>query len=87
MVNEMTTLVHTASIRTVRDTVVERGSIESQQTVEGKNRLPGETKIIFIVPEGTNVKTGDVVVRLDSEMIDKAINSSNFVSRSVRGKK
>ena len=52
--------------------------MESQETVEGKCQLPGESKIIFIVPEGTRVKKGDEVVRLDSERLDKAIDEKKI---------
>ncbi|MGI9518994.1 MAG: efflux RND transporter periplasmic adaptor subunit [Pirellulaceae bacterium] len=67
-------ITHTVSNRTVRDAVVERGTLESQNTVNGNCELPGwENKIIFIVPEGSTVKEGDVVVRFDSEEIDNEI--------------
>jgi len=67
-------ITHTVTRRTVLDLVVERGTLESQKTVRGQCKLPGwENKIIFIVPEGTTVKKGDVVVRFDSEKIDEAI--------------
>ncbi len=81
------TLVFEVSRRTIRDTVIERGSMESQNTVEGKCRLPGESKIIFIVAEGARVKKGDEVVRLDSERLDKSIDekkvSVNEAERKV----
>ena len=60
--------------KTLRDTVVERGTLESQETVLGKCEVPGhEHKIVFIVPEGSVVKKGDEVVKFSSDGIDKLI--------------
>lgn len=60
--------------KTLRDTVVERGTLESQETVLGKCEVPGhEHKIVFIVPEGSVVKKGDEVVKFSSDSIDKLI--------------
>ncbi len=56
-----------ARIMNLRDTVVEQGTLESQNTVNGICEIEGyENKIIFIVPEGSQVKEGDVVVKFDS---------------------
>jgi RND family efflux transporter MFP subunit len=75
-------LSFTVARRAVTDSVVERGTLESQNTVIGRCDLPGwENKIIFIVPEGTFVKKDDVVVRFDSASIDKAI--SEFQSKLI----
>lgn len=55
-------------------TVTERGTLQSQKTVNGVCEVEGyDNKIIFIVEEGSTVKKGDVVVRLDSSQIDKEI--------------
>ena len=67
-------LTFTVEKRTLRDTVVERGALESQETVLGKCEVPGrEHKIIFIVPEGSMIKKGDEVVKFSSDSIDKLI--------------
>ncbi len=67
-------LTYSAVKRNVFDSVVERGTLESQNTVQGVCELPGwENKIIFIVPEGSFVKTGDTVVKFDSTNIDKLV--------------
>ncbi|MBX7165814.1 MAG: efflux RND transporter periplasmic adaptor subunit [Pirellulales bacterium] len=59
---------------TLKVTVVERGNLESTVTVDGVCEVEGwENKIVFIVPEGTVVKAGDTVVRIDTERINKQI--------------
>ena len=52
--------------------VVERGTIDSQNTVYGKCELPGdENRIVFILPEGTLVSKGDAIVSLESAKMDQ----------------
>lgn len=70
-------LTYTVEKKTLRDTVVERGTLESQETVLGKCEVPGTSKIIFIVPEGAIVEKGDEVVKFDTENIDKLIAEKN----------
>ncbi len=60
--------------RDLVDTVIERGTLESQSKVEGKCELHGwQNKITFIVDEGAAVKEGDVVVKFDASEIAKGI--------------
>ena len=67
-------LTWTAATTDLRITVTERGTLESQKTVNGVCEIEGyDNKIIFIVEEGSTVKEGDVVVRFDSAQIDKEI--------------
>ena len=67
-------LTYNVKKKTLRDTVVERGALESQETVLGKCEVPGrDHKIIFVVPEGSMIKKGDEVVKFSSDSIDKLI--------------
>ena len=55
----------------VENTVREYGVIESAKTVRLVNQLPEEMTLLSILPEGTAVKKGDLVVELDdSELVD-----------------
>ena len=79
-------LTHTVAQRTIRDVVVERGTLESQSTVNGACEMPGwEHKIIFIVPEGTTVAKDDVVVRFDSSKIDEQIQKQEIEVNEASG--
>jgi RND family efflux transporter MFP subunit len=72
---DATVLTHAVARRTIQDSVVEQGTLESQNTVYGTCELPGwQNKIIFIVPEGARVKSGDVVVRFDSSETQKEVD-------------
>ena len=59
----------------LRDTIIERGTLESQQSIEINCEMDQwENKIIFIMPEGTVVKKGQVVVRFDSSRLEETIS-------------
>ncbi|MEM7457344.1 MAG: efflux RND transporter periplasmic adaptor subunit, partial [Planctomycetota bacterium] len=64
----------TARVITLRDTIKERGNLESQQAIEGVCKMEGyEHKVIFIVPDGSLVEKDQVVVRLDTSELVKEI--------------
>jgi len=70
----------------VRITVTERGTLESQKTVNGVCEIEGyDNKIIFIVEEGSTVKEGEVVVRFDSAQIDKEITEERLEMTKAAG--
>ncbi|MEZ6153662.1 MAG: hypothetical protein R3C09_26475, partial [Pirellulaceae bacterium] len=79
--------VHTVQRRTIEDRVVERGTVESQNTVYGKCELPGwQNKIIFIKPEGALVKMGEVVAQLEAEEVDRSIAEKEVQLNEAKGK-
>ncbi len=79
-------LTHTVTRRTISDSVVEQGTLESQNTVYGRCELPGwQNKIIFIVPEGTHVKAGDVVVRFDASETQKEVDQQKVKVNETEG--
>lgn len=87
MGSESELLLHVVQRRSLDDTVIERGTIESQNTVFGKCELPGnESSIVFIVPEGTVVSKGDVIVRLESAKIDQQIALKKIALNEAEGK-
>ncbi|MBM4075966.1 MAG: HlyD family efflux transporter periplasmic adaptor subunit, partial [Planctomycetes bacterium] len=52
--------------------VTERGIIDSMRNASLVSKVEGQTSIISIVPEGTQVKEGDIVCELDaSTLVDK----------------
>ncbi|MCC6682779.1 MAG: HlyD family efflux transporter periplasmic adaptor subunit [Phycisphaeraceae bacterium] len=53
-------------------TVLASGELEARNQIEIKCKVTGQTAIISLVDEGTRVKAGDVLAKLD----DKAIKSS-----------
>ncbi len=85
--SESDVMRHAVQRRTLEDTVIERGTVESQNTVYGKCELPGsESSIVFIVPEGTLVAKGDVIVKLESAKIDQQIALKRIALNEAEGK-
>ena len=54
--------------------VVEGGTLEAVNEVSIRSEVEGTARIIFIVPEGSNVKKGDLLVELDSSSSVDAVN-------------
>lgn len=80
-------LTAVVSRNTLRVTVGERGNLESCKTVDGVCEVSGyDNKIIFIVPEGTEVKPGDVVVRIDTDKIDKLVAQQEIAVNEAKAK-
>lgn len=70
-------LVPTATVRRMdlRDKVVEQGELESQSTVTGVCEIDHhENKIIFLAPEGSQVKKGQIVCKFDSSQFEEYVS-------------
>ncbi|MBW2065130.1 MAG: efflux RND transporter periplasmic adaptor subunit [Deltaproteobacteria bacterium] len=55
--------------------VIESGTIKARNQVVIKNEVEGKTTILYLIPEGTRVKKGDLLVELDaSSLLDEKID-------------
>ncbi len=55
--------------------VLESGTIKAREQIIIKNEVEGRTSIIALIPEGTRVKKGDLLVELDtSSLLDNKID-------------
>jgi HlyD family secretion protein len=54
--------------------VVEGGTLEAVDEVSIRSEVEGTARILFIVPEGSNVKKGDLLVELDSSSSEDQVN-------------
>jgi len=52
-------------------TVTEQGTLESSNNTEIKCKVRGYSTVTFVIPAGTVVEPGDVLVRLDTKIIDE----------------
>lgn len=72
-------LVSRSRRATLSITVSERGNVESCVTVDGICELDGgQNKISYLIPEGSKVKKGDVVVKFDGSEIQKNISQQEI---------
>jgi RND family efflux transporter MFP subunit len=84
---ESAALTYKVARRDLQDTVIERGTLESQSTVQGICEVPGwQNKIISIVPEGSAVEAGALVVEFDSSEIDKLVAANKSKLIAAEGK-
>ena len=60
-------------------TVAEDGSLESAKNLDLKCQVPGSQTILEIVTDGSHVKKGGLLVRLDSSMLEDAILAQQIV--------
>ena len=54
--------------------VVEGGTVEAVNEVSVRSEVEGTARIIFIVPEGSIAKKGDLLVQLDSSSSEDQVN-------------
>jgi RND family efflux transporter MFP subunit len=67
--------------------VTERGELESSKTVIAKCEVEVEQiKIVEILPEGTRVKQGDDVVRLDTDKLKRTLAEQEVKYNTAAGK-
>ena len=84
------------SLATVRSgpltiSVTESGTIKAREQVIIKSEVEGNTTIIFLIPEGTRVKKGELLVeldasRLDDSKVDQEIRVQNSEAAHIRAK-
>jgi HlyD family secretion protein len=71
--------------------VTESGTIKAREQIVIKNEVEGRTTILFLIPEGTQVKEGELLVQLDAsrledEKVDQQIKVLNAEAAFVRAR-
>ena len=69
--------------------VVESGTIKSLEQVSLKSEVEGQTTLIYLIPEGEQVETGDLLVELDAsnlqdDLIQQQISVDNSEAAFIR---
>jgi HlyD family secretion protein len=68
---------------TLEVTVNERGNLESAENKDVHNLVEGTTTIIFIEPEGKEVKKGDKVVELDAATLRDNLKNQQITTKQA----
>jgi HlyD family secretion protein len=68
----------------IRITVTEGGDLESGNPVIIRSPIEGRTTIIDMVPEGSYVKEGDFLIRLDSANLEDRLNTTESALERAR---
>jgi HlyD family secretion protein len=58
--------------------VVEGGTLQAVNEISIRNDVEGTSRIIYIVPEGSYVEKGDLLVELDSMQAQDAVNQQQI---------
>jgi HlyD family secretion protein len=71
--------------------VTESGTIKAREQIIIKNEVEGRTTLLYLVPEGTPVKKGDLLVELDSsnledQKVDQLIKVENAEAAYIRAR-
>ncbi len=53
----------------LRISITEAGTIKARDMVIIKNEVEGRTSLLYLIPEGTQVKKGDLLIDLDASML------------------
>lgn len=79
-------LTHTVGRQALTVSITEQGTLESRENVEVKCKVRGENTVIWVVENGSAVEKGDVLVRLDTLVIEDTINErSKYALWSLSG--
>ncbi|MHC4616744.1 MAG: efflux RND transporter periplasmic adaptor subunit [Planctomycetota bacterium] len=67
----------------LRISVTESGTIKAREQVILKSEVEGRTSILWLIPEGTRVKQGELLVELDgSQLVDNRIDQQIIVQNA-----
>ena len=85
------TAVYTVRRGPLTISVIESGTIKAKEQEIIKSEVEGQAQIIFLIPEGTRVKKGDLLVELDKSQIqdqltDQQIKVQNADAAFVRAR-
>ncbi len=80
-------LTHTVRRGELVVSVTEQGMLESSSNKEIKCRVKGGSTVIWVIKTGTQVKPGDVLVRLDTSAIEDKISQQRIAVATALGNK
>ena len=64
--------------------IVEGGTLKAVQEVTVRNELEGTSRILSIVPEGTSVKSGDLLFELDSSDLRDRLSAQEVTYQNIQ---
>ncbi|MCH7701209.1 MAG: efflux RND transporter periplasmic adaptor subunit [Planctomycetes bacterium] len=70
--------VHIAQLRDLAVILEEKGELQAAKSVSIKSQVEGRSTIIWLIDEGTEVKEGELLVRLASDQIDDRVRTEEI---------
>ena len=83
----MRVLTHTITRGDLVVSVTEEGTLESSSNKEIKCKVKGGSTVLWVVESGTEVKPGDVLVRLDTSTIEDNISQQKIIHETALANK
>ncbi len=74
----------TATPQSFDVTTLGTGQLEAKKQIEYRNNLEFEASVLEIIKEGQAVKAGDVLVRLNTEQVQKQLDQENLSLETAR---
>jgi len=66
--------------------VVEGGNLKAQKSVKIECKVEGQSTIAFLIPEGTNVEQGQLLVELDSSDLEERFTQQKISYESAKAR-
>jgi RND family efflux transporter MFP subunit len=76
-------LVHRVKPGKIRFEVIERGSLEPSRIHKALSQVEGQVTIVSILPDGSQVKAGDLVCELDSASLKDSLVNQTIATKSA----
>lgn len=86
-VNVNGALTHKVGKNRLLVTVVAAGNMESARNLDVKCQVAGGTSILWIVPDGTEVEEGELIVKLDNSSIEDQLNAQRIAMGKAEASK
>lgn len=68
----------------LRISVLERGNLRAADAISLKSEIEGQTSILWLIPEGTHVKEGDLLCELDATGLEDKRIQQDIAVRNAR---
>jgi len=75
---------HQVARRSFAVTLTEKGELQATRSVDVKCEVEGRSTIIWLIPEGTEVKKGDLLVKIASNEIDDRIRAEQISVQNAK---
>ena len=76
-------LVHKVTRGDLTVTVRERGSLKADNQISIESEVTGQARIIFLVPEGSKIKKGQLLVELDSSGLLESLTQQEITVKTA----
>jgi HlyD family secretion protein len=76
--------IHVVRPGVLEITLLEDGEIKPMKSVEFRSEIEGQTTLLYLVPESTRVKTGDLLAELASDELNEKLEMEEIQLRTTR---